>query len=249
MFNDPLSHQQKLQWFPRSIKTSWIKKDNSREDCFTKIKWVCSSCHCSPPVSDVAQFSPSWINAALYGNVVHFTHSDLYINHPHRSLDYTVYKRYVCVPIHIPTHTQRVWMKPAPTDLPAEHFLSLCTSHNCCWTPPLTSCSACSAALKHLLSLYLQFFSALLQNLHSFSFSLNIFLVSAWRCPMAEAWWVREAMWLEGRKVKSKGCTGTADGVCVRVRVCGSEISEENAASSPVTGPVWAPSKSLTLST
>lgn len=27
--------------------------------------------------------------------------------------------------------------------------------------------------------------------------------------------WVREATWLEGRKVKAKGCTGTADSVCV----------------------------------
>ena len=58
---------------------------------------------------------------------------------------------------------------------------------------------------------------------HDFSSSKPFFLVSGRQRLPTKPGWVREATWLEGRKVKAKGCTGTADSVCVCVCVCVSQ--------------------------
>lgn len=68
-------------------------------------------------------------------------------------------------------------------------------------------------------SLYLQLFCSVKHLRPPFSLDFSSsepFFLGRQRLPTKPGW-VREATWLEGRKVKAKGCTGTADSVCVCV--------------------------------
>lgn len=147
---------------------------------------------------------------------------------------------------HMNIYLQKVWVKPTPTDLPVQ-FVFFRTRHICRSSPTSTSCSTCSAALKHRLSLALSQIPVLLYSAQHFSVGpsskaftplLFLFFVLSRHVFFSARPRLNQLDQDESERPRDRraGRSRLRDVqaqltmcACIAVRVCGTKISEENA--------------------